>query len=49
MVQKGEAHRVGLGWLFEEIMLNAAISVRYVNTKEQAAANLTTGSFFEVE
>ena len=40
-------HRVDLDWLFERIMRDKAISIKYVNTKQQLAEILTKGSFSE--
>jgi len=40
-------HRVDLDWLFERILTDPAISIRYVNTKEQLADIFTKGSFTE--
>ena len=41
----GRAHRVDLDWLFERIMKDPSIFVKYVGTKEQLADILTKGSF----
>ena len=39
--------RVDLDWLFERIMTDPAITIKYVNTKKQLADMLTKGSFSE--
>ena len=41
----GRTHRVDLDWLFERIMKDPGIFVKYVGTKEQLADILTKGSF----
>jgi len=41
----GRTHRVDLDWLFERIMQDPGIYVKYVGTKEQLADILTKGSF----
>ena len=38
-------HRVDLDWLFERIMFDEAIFIKYVGTKEQIADIFTKGSF----
>ena len=38
-------HRVDLDWLFERIMFDPCIFMRYLNTKEQIADVFTKGSF----
>ena len=38
-------HRVDLDWLFERILRDANITMKYVNTKQQMADILTKGSF----
>ena len=38
-------HRIDLDWLFERFLLDPAISIRYVGTKEQIADFLTKGLF----
>jgi len=38
-------HRVDLDWLFERVLLDDSISLRYVRTNEQMADILTKGSF----
>ena len=43
----GRTHRVDLDWLFERIHKDPAISIKYVNTKQQLADLLTKGSFTE--
>ena len=43
----GRTHRVDLDWLFERIHKDPAISIKYVNTKQQLADILTKGSFTE--
>ena len=43
----GRTHRVDLDWLFERIQKDPAISIKYVNTKQQLADILTKGSFTE--
>jgi hypothetical protein len=40
-------HRVDLDWLFERILKDPAISIKYVNTKQQIADIFTKGSFTE--
>ena len=40
-------HRVDLDWLFERILQDPAISIKYVNTKQQLADIFTKGSFTE--
>ena len=40
-------HRIDLDWLFERLRDDNAISMRYVNTKQQLADILTKGSFSE--
>ena len=40
-------HRVDLEWLFERILQDSAISIKYVNTKQQLADIFTKGSFTE--
>ena len=37
-------HRVELDWLFERLTVDPAMSIRYVNTKEQIADMLNKGS-----
>ena len=39
----GRTHRVDLDWLFERIMKDPGIFVKYVGTKEQLAGILTKG------
>ena len=41
----GRTHRVDLDWLFERIMNDPGIYVKYVGFKEQLADILTKGSF----
>ena len=38
-------HRVNLDWIFERVREDPAITIKYVNTKQQAADILTKGSF----
>ena len=38
-------HRVALDWLFDRINLDPRIQIKYVDTKNQLADNLTNGSF----
>jgi hypothetical protein len=40
-------HRIDLDWLFERILYDPAISIKYVNTKQQIADIFTKGSFTE--
>ena len=41
-------HRVDLDWLFERLIKDPAIKMRYVNTKQQIADMFTKGSFTEM-
>jgi len=41
-------HRVNLDWLFERLIQDKAIKMRYINTKEQLADMFTKGSFTEM-
>ena len=38
-------HRVALDWLFDRINLDPKIQIKYIDTKNQLADNLTKGSF----
>ena len=38
-------HRVALDWLFDRINLDSKIQIKYIDTKNQLADNLTKGSF----
>ena len=38
-------HRVDLDWLFDRLMFDPCIFMRYINTKEQLADVFTKGSF----
>ena len=41
-------HRVSQDWMFERIEIDPAISIKYVNTKEQIADMMTKGVFTTV-
>ena len=38
-------HRVALGWLFDRIILDSKIQIKYIDTKNQLADILTKGNF----
>ena len=38
-------HRVALDWLFDRINLDSKIQIKYIDTKNQLAENLTKGNF----
>jgi len=40
-------HRVDLDWMFERFLLDPALGMKYVNTKQQIGDILTKGSFSE--
>ena len=41
-------HRIDLDWLFERLLKDSAITMSYINTKQQLADMFTKGSFTEV-
>ena len=41
-------HRVDLDWLFERLLKDTAVTMRYINTKQQLPGMFTKGSFTEV-
>jgi len=47
MTHIGRVHRVDTDWMFERIMVDPGIHIKYVNTKQQIADIFTKGSFTE--
>jgi len=47
MTHIGRVHRVDTDWMFERILVDPGIQIKYVNTKQQIADIFTKGSFTE--
>ena len=45
MRRVSRTHRVALDWLFDRINLDSKIQIKYIDTKNQLADNLTKGNF----
>ena len=45
MIHVSRTHRVVLGWLFDRIILDSKIQIKYIDTKSQLADILTKGYF----
>ena len=43
----GRTHRIDLDWMFERLLTDPALHLKYVNTKQQIADIFTKGSFSE--